>query len=76
MQLRPEQLGSDAVAPFGETLLKRSPLLLVKDLPNHTDNHVSPVASIGWEQRSEFGYLGVCQARAVERARPSSATAG
>lgn len=42
---------------FGGPLPPRSPLLLFKDLPNHADDHVSPVEPVGWEQRSELGYL-------------------
>src|SRR5271168_3834042 len=28
-----------------------------KDLPNHANDHVSPVAPIRWEQRTALGYL-------------------
>src|SRR6202045_4052795 len=49
----------ERLGPIVDWVVELSLRLLVKDLPNHTDNDVAPVASVRREQRSEFGYLSV-----------------
>jgi hypothetical protein len=49
----------ERLGPIVDWVVELSLRLLVKDLPNHADNDVAPVASVRREQRSEFGYLSV-----------------